>query len=71
MLDDLERWLHATFAILSRKSDTAEAILYVLELWLASSRTSTMTASKSTARPPSIRCTASAGPAQLPVCQRR
>jgi transposase len=26
LLDDLERWLHATLAALSRKSDTAAAI---------------------------------------------
>ena len=35
LLDDLERWLHATLATLSRKSDTAAAILYALKLWPA------------------------------------
>lgn len=38
MLDDLERWLHATLASLSRKSDTATAILYALKLWPALNR---------------------------------
>lgn len=37
-LDDLERWLHATLATLSRKSDTAAAILYSLKLWPALTR---------------------------------
>jgi hypothetical protein len=32
LLDDLERWLQATVATLSRKSDTAAAILYALKL---------------------------------------
>nr|WP_229418172.1 IS66 family transposase [Massilia sp. Root351] len=35
LLEDLERWLHATLATLSRKSDTAAAILYALKLWPA------------------------------------
>ncbi|WP_027867328.1 IS66 family transposase [Massilia alkalitolerans] len=35
LLDDLERWLHATLSTLSRKSDTAAAILYALKLWPA------------------------------------
>jgi transposase len=35
LLDDLERWLQATLATLSRKSDTAAAILYALKLWPA------------------------------------
>ena len=34
LIDDLERWLRATFDTLSRKSDTA-AILYALKLWPA------------------------------------
>ena len=38
LLDDLERWLHATLATLSRKSDTAAAILYALKLWPALTR---------------------------------
>jgi hypothetical protein len=38
LLDDLERWLHATLAPLSRKSDTAAAILYALKLWPALTR---------------------------------
>jgi transposase len=35
LLNDLERWLHATLGTLSRKSDTAAAILYSLKLWPA------------------------------------
>lgn len=35
LLNDLERWLHAT---LSRKSDTAAAIIYSLKLWPAQTR---------------------------------
>ena len=35
LLDDLERWLRATLDTLSRKSDTAAAILYALKLWPA------------------------------------
>jgi len=38
LLDDLERWLQATLATLSRKSDTAAAILYALKLWPALTR---------------------------------
>ncbi|KQV36862.1 IS66 family transposase [Massilia sp. Root335] len=38
LLGDLERWLHATLATLSRKSDTAAAILYALKLWPALTR---------------------------------
>jgi hypothetical protein len=38
LLDDLEHWLHATLAALSRKSDTAAAILYALKLWPALTR---------------------------------
>lgn len=38
LLDDLERWLHATPATLSRKSDTAAAILCALKLWPALTR---------------------------------
>jgi hypothetical protein len=38
LLEDLERWLHATLATLSRKSDTAAAILYALKLWPALTR---------------------------------
>jgi transposase len=38
LLDDLERWLHATLTTLSRKSDTAAAILYSLKLWPALTR---------------------------------
>lgn len=38
LLDDLERWMHATLATLSRKSDTAAAILYALKLWPALTR---------------------------------
>ena len=38
LLDDLERWLHATLSTLSRKSDTAAAILYALKLWPALTR---------------------------------
>lgn len=37
LLEDLERWLYATLAKLSRKSDTA-AILYALKLWSALTR---------------------------------
>lgn len=37
-LDDLERWLHARLSTLSRKSDTAAAILYSLRLWPALTR---------------------------------
>jgi transposase len=33
LLAELERWLQATLATLSRKSDTAAAILYSLKLW--------------------------------------
>src|SRR4051812_1137379 len=32
LLDDLERWLRTTLDTLSRKSDTAAAILYALKL---------------------------------------
>lgn len=35
LLDDLERWLRATFDTLSRKSDTAAAIMYALKHWPA------------------------------------
>jgi hypothetical protein len=35
LLDDLERWLRTTLDTLSRKSDTAAAILYALKLWRA------------------------------------
>jgi hypothetical protein len=35
LIDDLERWLRATLDTLSRKSDTAAAILYALKLWPA------------------------------------
>src|SRR5471030_184385 len=35
LLDDLERWLQTTLETLSRKSDTAAAILYALKLWPA------------------------------------
>jgi len=38
LLDDLERWLNATLGTLSRKSDTAAAILYSLKLWPALTR---------------------------------
>ncbi|MBV8634165.1 MAG: IS66 family transposase [Burkholderiaceae bacterium] len=38
LLDDLERWLNATLSTLSRKSDTAAAILYSLKLWPALTR---------------------------------
>jgi transposase len=38
LLDDPERWLHATLSILSRKSDTVAAIQYALKLWLALTR---------------------------------
>jgi hypothetical protein len=38
LLDDLESWLRATLATLSRKSDTAAAILYSLKLWPALTR---------------------------------
>jgi hypothetical protein len=33
--DDFNSWLHATLEKLSRKSDTAAAIQYALNLWLA------------------------------------
>jgi hypothetical protein len=35
LLDDMERWLRTTLETLSRKSDTAAAILYALKLWPA------------------------------------
>lgn len=35
LLDELERWLRTTLDTLSRKSDTAAAILYALKLWPA------------------------------------
>ncbi|OEZ83369.1 transposase IS66 family protein [Janthinobacterium sp. HH104] len=35
LLEDLERWLRSTLETLSRKSDTAAAILYALKLWPA------------------------------------
>ncbi len=35
LLDELERWLRTTLDTLSRKSDTAAAILYALKLWSA------------------------------------
>ncbi len=38
LLDNLERWLNATLATLSRKSDTAAAILYALKLLPALTR---------------------------------
>ena len=38
LLDDLQRWLQTTLATLSRKSDTAAAILYALKLWPALTR---------------------------------
>jgi hypothetical protein len=34
-IDDLERWLRSMLDTLSRKSDTAAAILYALKLWPA------------------------------------
>jgi transposase len=38
LITDLERWLRSTLEMLSRKSDTAAAILYALNLWPALSR---------------------------------
>ncbi len=38
LLDDLERWLRTSLEKLSRKSDTAAAILYALNLWPALTR---------------------------------
>ncbi|WP_395400532.1 IS66 family transposase [Pseudoduganella sp. UC29_106] len=38
LLDDLERWLNTMLGTLSRKSDTAAAILYSLKLWPALTR---------------------------------
>jgi transposase len=38
LLDDFKRWLRATLEQLSRKSDTAAAILYALKLWPALAR---------------------------------
>ena len=38
LLNDLKRWLQATLTTLSRKSDTAAAILYALKLWQALTR---------------------------------
>lgn len=38
LADDMERWLHAMLATLSRKTDTAAAILYALKLWPALTR---------------------------------
>ena len=38
LLDDLEQWLRASLEKLSRKSDTAAAILYALNLWPALTR---------------------------------
>lgn len=38
LLDDLERWLSTMLGTLSRKSDTAAAILYSLKLWPALTR---------------------------------
>lgn len=38
LITDLERWLRSTLETLSRKSDTAAAILYALNLWPALSR---------------------------------
>ncbi len=38
LLDDLERWLRAELTKLSRKSDTAAAIQYALNLWSALTR---------------------------------
>ena len=35
LLEDLEHWLRSTLDTLSRKSDTAAAILYALKLWPA------------------------------------
>jgi hypothetical protein len=35
LVDDLEHWLRATLDTLSRKSDTAAAILYAHKLWPA------------------------------------
>ncbi len=35
LIDDLEHWLRTTLDTLSRKSDTAAAILYALKLWSA------------------------------------
>lgn len=35
LLDELEQWLRATLETLSRKSDTAAAIMYALKLWPA------------------------------------
>jgi hypothetical protein len=35
LLDDFSRWLRATLEKLSRKSDTAAAILYALKPWPA------------------------------------
>lgn len=35
LVDDLERWLRATLDTLSRRSDTAPAILYAHQLWPA------------------------------------
>ncbi|MGO4382540.1 IS66 family transposase [Pseudoduganella sp. RAF53_2] len=38
LLDDFERWLRKALETLSRKSDTAAAILYALKLWPALTR---------------------------------
>ena len=38
LLDELERWLRTSLEKLSRKSDTAAAILYALNLWPALTR---------------------------------
>ncbi len=38
LITDLERWLRSALETLSRKSDTAAAILYALNLWPALSR---------------------------------
>jgi hypothetical protein len=38
LIDDLETWLRASLEKLSRKSDTAAAIMYALNLWPARAR---------------------------------
>lgn len=52
LLDELESWLHAALAKLSRKSDTSAAIMYAINLWPAWCATATMAPSRSTTQPP-------------------
>jgi len=58
LLDDLERWLRSTLDTLSRKSDTAAAILYALKLVRRCCATATTAPSRSITLRPNAPCVA-------------